>query len=105
MSFSKKLIEQREIKLSNRLNISSLDLVLLSLHVAKVCSNTLSPHSWKVRGLNPLVGCVEFACGPCACSSNFLPQSKHVYVACCIKHFDGLIRLEWHHVNQSISNF
>lgn len=68
MSFSKKLIEQMEIKLNNRLNICSLDLVLLSLHAAKVCSNTLSPHSWKVHGLNPLVGCVEFAFVPCACT-------------------------------------
>lgn len=97
-----------EIKLNNRLNICSLDLVLLSLHAAKVCSNTLSPHSWKVHGLNPLV-----LCGVCMCSLClhwFPPASSHspnawVYVACCLKHFDELIRLEWHHVNQSISNF
>lgn len=78
MSFSKKLIEQMEIKLNNRLNICSLDLVLLSLHAAKVCSNTQLEGSW-FKSPGPVWSLHVFPVLALV-SSSFLPQSKRMGV-------------------------
>lgn len=82
MSFSKKLIEQMEIKLNNRLNICSLDLVLLSLHAAKVLlKHTVASQlegSW-FKSPGPVWSLHVFPVLALV-SSSFLPQSKRMGV-------------------------